>query len=84
MWFALGNDGGLVKYNPETGEMINYLADEEDVNAISSNTVRAISEDSKGNIWLGTQNGLNKLDVNTGKFKSYTYLMDYLMTIFMV
>lgn len=73
MWFALGNDGGLVKYNPETGEMINYLADEEDVNAISSNTVRAISEDSKGNIWLGTQNGLNKLDVNTGKFKSYTY-----------
>ena len=31
MWFGLGNDGGLVKYNKETDEIINYLSDNEDI-----------------------------------------------------
>ena len=29
MWFGLGNEGGLVRYNKETGEIKNYLADDE-------------------------------------------------------
>ena len=73
MWFGLGNDGGLVKYNKETGEVKNYLSDDDNKNSLSFNNVRSISEDSDGNIWIGTQDGLNKLNKNTEEFKVYLY-----------
>lgn len=72
MWFGFGNDGGLVRYNRETGEVKNYLTESNNKNSLSSNTVRSISEDSMGNIWIGTQDGLNKLDKKTEEFTIYT------------
>lgn len=39
-------------------------------NSISSDQVRCFTEDHEGNLWIGTFNGLNKLDV-TGKFTNY-------------
>ena len=71
MWFGLGNDGGLVKYNKETGEVKNYISNNN--NSLSNNTVRSITEDSKGNLWIGTQDGLNKLDKTTDEFTIYNY-----------
>ena len=65
MWIGLGADGGLVSYNRKTGEIKNYLSDENNLNSLSFNTVRAISEDSNGMIWIGTQSGLNKFDKKT-------------------
>ena len=73
MWFGLGNDGGLVKYNKETGEVKNYLANDEEINSLSFNNIRSIAEDSKGNIWIGTQDGLNKFNKETEEFTVYTY-----------
>lgn len=73
MWFGLGNDGGLVKYNRKTGEVKNYLYDNNNENSLSNNTVRSITEDSKGNLWVGTQDGLNKLNKETDEFTVYTY-----------
>ena len=74
MWIGLGADGGLVSYNRKTGEVKNYLSDDNDVNSLSFNTVRAISEDGNGVIWIGTQGGLNKFDKKSEKFTSYTYM----------
>ena len=73
MWFGLGNEGGLVKYNKETGEVKNYLANDKDINSLSFNNIRSIAEDSKGNIWIGTQDGLNKFNKETEEFTVYTY-----------
>ena len=73
MWFGLGNDGGLVSYNRETGEVKNYLNDENNENSLSFNNVRSISEDGYGNIWIGTQDGLNKLNKKTEKFTVYSF-----------
>nr|WP_243281408.1 ATP-binding protein [Clostridium sp. D53t1_180928_C8] len=73
MWFGLGNEGGVVKYNKKTGEIKNYLVNDEDVNSLSFNNIRSIAEDSKGNIWIGTQSGLNKLNKETEEFTVYTY-----------
>ncbi|WP_243190672.1 sensor histidine kinase [Clostridium gallinarum] len=73
MWFGLGNDGGLVKYNRKTGEIRNYLYDENNEKSLSNNTVRSIAEDSKGNLWVGTQDGLNKLNEEKDEFIVYTY-----------
>jgi len=73
MWFGLGNDGGLVKYNRETGEVKNYLYDNNNENSLSNNTVRSITEDINGNLWVGTQDGLSKLDKENDDFTVYTY-----------
>lgn len=74
IWIGLGANGGLVSYNRKTGEIKNYLSDENDLNSLSFNTVRAISEDSNGAIWIGTQNGLNKFDKKNEIFTTYTYM----------
>ena len=73
MWFGFGNDGGLVKYNKETKEVKHYLNDENNKNSLSFNNVRSISEDKRGNIWIGTQDGLNKLNKDTEEFTVYLY-----------
>ncbi|HBW80412.1 MAG TPA: hypothetical protein DEF78_09535 [Sphingobacterium sp.] len=38
---------------------------------MSSNMVRALLEDSKGNLWIGTSNGLNLKLAGTDKFVSF-------------
>ena len=38
-------------------------------NSISNNNITAITGDSNGLIWIGTQQGLNSLDPFTRKFK---------------
>ena len=39
---------------------------------ISSNSIKSIYEDQQGVLWIGTEfKGLNRLDVETGKFYSY-------------
>lgn len=73
IWIGLGNDGGLVKYNKATGEVKNYLSDEKNIKTLSFNTIRSINGDSKDNIWIGTQNGLNKFNKKTEEFTTYTY-----------
>mgnify|MGYP001209330461 CR=1 FL=1 len=40
-------------------------------NGLSSNFVRAICEDQNEFLWIGTNNGLNRLNVETGTFKHY-------------
>jgi len=45
-----------------------------DPSTISSNIIRALLEDKKGNIWIGTESGLNRYDAITGKFIRYQYL----------
>ena len=73
MWFGLGNDGGLVRYNRKTGEVKNYLSDDSSENSLSFNNVRSIAEDKNGDIWIGTQDGLNKLNKKTEEFTVYLY-----------
>jgi len=46
-----------------------YIAD--DKNSISNDLVNTIFEDSKENLWIGTQGGLNVFDKKTGNFQSY-------------
>jgi signal transduction histidine kinase/ligand-binding sensor domain-containing protein/DNA-binding response OmpR family regulator len=41
-------------------------------NGLASNTVRAIAGDSKGFVWIGTDNGLHRFDGSS--FKSFQYL----------
>ncbi len=45
--------------------------------SLSSNRINCIFKDSKGIIWIGTTNGLNKFNPVQWQFKSYTITDDY-------
>ena len=65
-------DSGLGIIEPNSKETKYYKNIPNDKTSISSNRIRYINEDSKGNIWIGTSYGLNKYDPKTKVFKRYT------------
>mgnify|MGYP000571983622 CR=1 FL=1 len=71
----LGSEQGLIKViRDENNNPIDYKYhkhDPEDLKSISHNTSRAIAEDSKGNLWIGTTNGLNLMNRKTGEFEHW-------------
>lgn len=82
LWIGCGSvfdneppdEGGLNRFNSETGTFTRYLHDAKNPNSLINNKVRAIFEDSKGTFWVGTAgDGLHTLDRTTGVFKRYTY-----------
>jgi signal transduction histidine kinase/ligand-binding sensor domain-containing protein len=62
---------GLVRYNPKDHSITHFYSSERDSSSISSNHVGQILEDNSGIIWTGSDNGLNRLDKNSGKFVRY-------------
>jgi two-component system sensor histidine kinase ChiS len=72
-WIGTIN-GGLNKYDRNTGLFIHYRHDPHDVNSISNDFVIALLEsqfDGRNEIWIGTIYGLNKFDLETNKITRY-------------
>lgn len=60
--YWLGTFGkGLVCYNKDSKSFKTYTNNEQDINSLSNNLIRTITIDSNKNIWVGTQEGLNKI-----------------------
>lgn len=51
--------GGLNRFDRSTEKFISYLHYPDDDNSINSNFVKCIYEDNAGNLWIGTNKGLN-------------------------
>ena len=72
LWFGT-YEQGLFRYNKSTDTFANFKHDPTDPESLGINDVRVIFEDSKHNLWVGTNwGGLNLLDRATGKFTRYT------------
>ncbi len=68
------NEGGLNRFNKETGTFTRYIHDPNNPNSLAGNKVRALFEDSKHNFWVGTDNnGLHLMDREKGTFERYNY-----------
>ncbi|HOV99332.1 MAG TPA: two-component regulator propeller domain-containing protein [Bacteroidota bacterium] len=67
----LSNSVCFEKFDKKTKTFQHYVYDPNDSTTISSSKVLCTFEDSKGNLWFGTGNGLNLLDQATNKFKVY-------------
>lgn len=67
--------GGLNRFNKNTKKMTRYSITR-DLQKMNQALIYTINEDYDGNIWLGTEQGLYRLDVSTGDFKRYVHKND--------
>lgn len=63
---------GVYFFNPKTKEKGFLQYDPENKNSLSNNAVNAIFEDSKKQLWIATENGLNRLIPETRKIERFT------------
>ena len=58
----VGSRGGLTKYNPRQGVFSPLRHDPEDISSLSNDTISAIEADLSNELWVGTFQGLNRVD----------------------
>ena len=71
-FLGLLRDEGLCHINVKKNTIKYYKNEPHNKSSVSSNRIRYINEDSKGNIWIGTSYGLNKFDKDSETFERYT------------
>ncbi|MCR5120546.1 MAG: response regulator [Lachnospiraceae bacterium] len=59
LWIGT-NDSGIACYDPADGSIVFYTSSE----GLSADTIRSISEDDKGNVYVGTVSGLSVISVD--------------------
>jgi len=62
---------GLVRYDPKVHSINRFYSSKIDSSTISTNNLGEIFEDRYGVIWVGSNDGINRLDKKTGKFVRY-------------
>jgi len=67
IWVGTGG-GGLNRFDRSTGEFISYTQ----ADGLCNDFVVGIVEDSHGNLWMSTYNGLSKFNPDTKEFKNYS------------
>ncbi len=69
--------GGLNKFDPETGTFTRYQHDDHDMNSLSEDHVFSITSASPHGeteeLWIGTENGLNRFDPVSETFIRYVH-----------
>lgn len=74
LWVGTYN-GGLNRFDRETGTFIHYRHDPDNPHSLSHNEISVIYEDGAGTLWMGTRGGgINKLDRETGRFTVYRHI----------
>jgi len=69
----IGARSGLIRLNTKTGSYKKYLPGNNQKNSINSSNFSIIFEDSRKNIWIGTENrGINLYNPATDDFYSFT------------
>src|SRR5580704_4343776 len=69
----LGSEfAGLQRFDPATSKFTVYLHDLSRSDGLSDNRVNSVYFDRSGAMWVGTQNGLDKLDRKAGTFTVFT------------
>lgn len=61
--------GGINYINPNSWGFHHIKHELNNVNSLSNNSVRAVMEDSDGNLWFGNKNGVSCLNEKTGRWE---------------
>ncbi len=79
LWIATGipyespEAGGLNRYDSATNSFEIFYHDPQDSTSVWTNAVRGMLEDSRGQFWVATAAGLQKMDRKKGTFKNMYY-----------
>ena len=71
LWLGT-HSSGVRRFDPATGHFTTYRRDTDRPGTLSDNRVNSLHIDRSGTMWVGTQNGLNKLDPKTGTATVFT------------
>lgn len=66
-------NGGVEKFNPESGEFTNYLLDKAQPPTSYSNTALEVFIDRKEDLWIGSSEGLYKFNKSDSTFTPFKY-----------
>lgn len=66
--------GGLFCFDPETEQFKHFKHDPRNLSSLRSDNMTCAIEDASGNLWFGTEAGLNRFDRKTEKFERYIKL----------
>ncbi len=70
---SFSDPGALHLFDPETATFTAFVSDPADPRSLSNDTVRALYEDVGGNLWVGTDSGLNLLSSAGNSFDRYLH-----------
>ena len=70
--WVVTDDSGVLLYDTHKNSTTNFKNDPTDITSLSSNDAYDIYEDKKGQIWIGTYEGLNLFRPQTNNFTRYT------------
>ena len=77
-----GGDHGLSRIDPVSGETTTYANVEGDETSLSAYSVRAVFEDSQGQLWVGSfGGGLHRFDAESASFTKFIHDVDVATTI---
>ncbi|MGK2859876.1 MAG: two-component regulator propeller domain-containing protein [Thermoanaerobaculia bacterium] len=71
LWIGTEADG-LVHYVPSTGAISQMLSQPGDARTPSGNRIFAITRDPAGRLWIGTRQGIDRLDERSGQFVRFS------------
>jgi ligand-binding sensor domain-containing protein len=63
--------GGLFQYNRDNDTFIHFAHDPTNPSSLSSNNITNIQDDDDGNVWVGTEYGLNLFDGTRNIFQKF-------------
>ncbi len=67
----MASDTGLIRSDRRSNTTKYFINDPKDAGSISSNLVVSVYQDRRGNLWAGTDQGLNLYNKQTNKFTRY-------------
>ncbi|NNF36661.1 MAG: hypothetical protein HKN68_21345 [Saprospiraceae bacterium] len=74
IWGCTGHlYGGVFSISPETAEADQYLHDPNNTNSPPSNFIWTIMKDKSGKIWMGSENGISRLDSESGMYTHFVH-----------
>jgi PAS domain S-box-containing protein len=68
--------GGLVGFDPRTDRLWTFAHDPLEARSLGNNHVSAIAEDAEGRLWVGTHDGLSRLDTARRFFERFAKDID--------
>ncbi len=70
LWIGTGG-GGLDRFDTMNNTFHHFVNDDSDPGSINSNNIRCISQDSNGDIWIGTESGISIFNRSKSNFKNF-------------